>query len=598
MSRQRSASWLQGFARAMPEDPRYWRRLDRELRIISDKTLEGYFERVIEILALTEDIPHMARGSAASSLLCYLIGVSNFDPIAEGIRVERFLHERRDDCPDVDLDFPWDRHREVHERVLMRWPGQAARVSNRVHFRIKGARREALRQLGYKPADLGLMSAAQLNRVEEVAEALLGEHSHFSKHVGGVVVLPEAIPQEAMLTPTQLRLDKDEVEARGWWKIDLLSSRGLGQLMAIDGRALEDYPERDEATADLLCRGDVLGVTQAESPAFRKLVRAVQPRSRREVAMVLALLRPAAASRGRKARFLKRWRAGREATTLVFEDDATDLIASVLRCDHAEADVYRRAFSRGDTPLVADFARRIRGNPRLAEIMDDLSQMRSYSFCKAHALEMAHLVWALAWQKCHAPRRFWWAALNHCASMYRGWVHIEEARRAGWRIVGELAPWRMDGDALVGSRCQLALFEPGAVEQYVRRGWWREGGFLPGFGLRADEAGIAFTGLVATGRPYRSEDGHAVTFVTVGVGGRYVDLAIEGRVSMRGVDAIEGRGQLRASYGSPFVQVEALRLLRLGAEGFEEIPFDHAEIGAALERDREGKARDLPDPVD
>ena len=587
-------SWVrqEDIVHEIPDQPEYRRRLERELRLVEDKGLVFYFRHVKEIMALLDDVPNMARGSAASSLLCYVLGISNFDPLREGIRLERFLHERRDDYPDVDLDFPWDRHREVHERVLMHWPGQAARVSNHVHYRQRGALREALRQMGYKSAELPLMSEALRERVEDLADELLGTHSHYSKHVGGVVVLREPIPQEALLTPTQLRLDKNEVEERGWWKIDLLSSRGLGQLMSIDSRPLEAYPEADEQTAELLCRGDVIGLTQGESPAFRKLARAVKPHNRREVAMTLALLRPAAASRGRKARFLKRWGLTRVPSTLVFEDDATDLIASVLGCDHSEADTYRRAFAKKDKRLIDNFSFRIRGNPRLAEIMDDLSQLRSYSFCKAHAMELAHLVWALAWQKCHNPKRFWWAALNHCSSMYRGWVHMQEAKRSGWTIVGEVPPWSISGDRLVGQRCQTSLFEPGPVEQFLSRGWWRTPGFLPGFYKDYDEDGLIFTGLVATGRPYRSEDGHSVTFVTVGTGdGDYIDLAIDGRLSMKGVDALRGRGELRSSYGSFFVQVFEVELLRLTEGGFEVIPLLESELHAATEKDREGKAR-------
>lgn len=555
------------FRRPLPDDPRYRARLAAEMAVIEARGFESYFERVVEILALTSDVPHVTRGSAASSLVCYLLGISQIDPVREGIRMERFLHRLREDVPDVDLDFPWHVHKQIHERVLMRWPGRAARVSNHIHFRERGAWREALRRLGYK--NEAILSEAQRARARQLAATLVGTRKGYSKHVGGVVVLDSPIPREDLLTPTQLRLDKREVARRGWWKIDLLSSRALGQLKALDGRPLHAYPEHDVATSALLCRGDVLGVTQGESPAFRKIVRAIRPRGRRDVALALALLRPAAASRGRKARFLRRWRQGRVISTLVFEDDATDLIASVLGCDHAEADLYRRAFAKGDKARVADFMARLGDNPRRRDIVDDLSQLRAYSFCKAHALALGHVVWALAYHKAHDPARFWWAALNHCASMYRPWVHIQEAKRAGWVLVGEGAPWRMDGVRLLGARRQTSLFEASPAAEYVRQGWWSRPGFLPGLGLSNDGDEVTFRGLIATGRPYRTEAGESVSFISIGTGARYLDLVIEGRASVCDADAVFGRGLLRSSYGAQFVEVIDHQLMRVTSKGFK-----------------------------
>ncbi|NBR23754.1 MAG: hypothetical protein EBU08_08290, partial [Micrococcales bacterium] len=94
------------FTRQLPESEAYAKRLEEELEIIAKLGFAKHFLRVREILDLTRDIPHITRGSAGSSLLCWLLGIGDVDPIAERIPLSRFMNPRRDDLPDIDLDFP------------------------------------------------------------------------------------------------------------------------------------------------------------------------------------------------------------------------------------------------------------------------------------------------------------------------------------------------------------------------------------------------------------------------------------------------------------------------------------------------------------
>ena len=128
------------------------------------------------------------------------------------------------------------------------------------------------------------------------------------------------LPKSLFTAENQILLDKNEVEDLEHLKVDVLANRGLSQLIEIDPTIrLTDYPEEDSATSALLCRGDVLGVTQAESPAMRRLFRAIQPKSRKDCVFATALIRPVAISGRKKATMFHDWSQERMSDTIVYE---------------------------------------------------------------------------------------------------------------------------------------------------------------------------------------------------------------------------------------------------------------------------------------
>ena len=115
---------------------------------------------------------------------------------------------------------------------------------------------------------------------KRIEQKLLEKTLHNAKHCGGIIMFDRQLPKSLISEDNQILLDKYEVEDLEHLKVDILANRGLSQLLEIDpDRNLTDYPEEDEATANLLRRGDVLGVTQGESLAMRRLFRAIQPKS-------------------------------------------------------------------------------------------------------------------------------------------------------------------------------------------------------------------------------------------------------------------------------------------------------------------------------
>ena len=138
------------FIRHCPGTEEYTHRLAEETQIILQLRFVDYFIQICDIIAMTRDIPHMTRGSAGSSLVCYLLGITDVDPVEWDIPVARFLNPNRDDLPDVDIDFPHHKQNEVMQRIFKKWPGRSARISNYVLYKDKSARREAAKRLGVK----------------------------------------------------------------------------------------------------------------------------------------------------------------------------------------------------------------------------------------------------------------------------------------------------------------------------------------------------------------------------------------------------------------------------------------------------------------
>jgi len=421
------------FTRALPNTKEYEQRLEEELEIIARLGFAKHFLRVVEILNLTKDIPHITRGSAGSSLLCWLLGISSVDPIKERIPLSRFMNPKRDDLPDIDLDFPHWQQETVMNRIFKRWPGQSARVSNYVTYKEKSARREAAKRFGAKGK---LKRNFKLEEVvpefkedaERLANKLLGKKRCISKHCGGVLIFDRAVPKSLINGTNQILLDKYEIEDLEHFKIDILANRGLSQLWEIDQRPLTDYPEEDEATSALLCRGDILGVTQGESPAMKRLFRAIRPKTKSDCTLATALIRPVATQGRRRASFFQDWSKDGFQDTIVFEDDAIEIIGDILGCDQYTADMWRRAFAKKNEEKMFEFLQLVGDHPRKDDVFMALKELSHFGLCRAHAINLGRLIWALAYQKAHNPEEFWRAALKHCQGSYARWVYWQEAK--------------------------------------------------------------------------------------------------------------------------------------------------------------------------
>ena len=536
------------FTRTIPQTPEYQDRLAEEVDLIIQHRFVKHFVRVWEILQLTQNFPHITRGSAGCSLVCYVMGISDVDPVKEQIPLARFINPKREDLPDIDLDFPHWAQPIVMERIYSNWPQQSARVSNFVTFKHRSAIKEACKRLGAQHKDLHRgfklenVVPGHEQEAERLAQKLIGKKNYISKHCGGVLIFDRKVPKSLINAENQILLDKYEIEDLEHFKIDILANRGLSQLWEINRKTVMDYPEYDSKTADLLRSGDVLGVTQAESPAMRRLFRAIKPESRQDCVFATALVRPVAMQGRRKASFFQDWSQNKFEDNTVFEDDAIQRIAKLIGCNYYEADMWRRAFAKKNEEKVMEFYGILGNHPKKEEIVEDLKQLSGFGICRAHAINLGRLIWALAYEKAHNPKPFWEAALKHCHGSYRRWVYQREGRLAGALPMG------------------TELIDP--LDEFKHLGYWTSPEFLPGTFVKRDRGKATFCGIVANSRVFKNGPKSYITFLTLGVGnGKYIDVTLPRMVGTKHTPLVLGHGFLKMNNRTEFIDVKQFKPL-------------------------------------
>jgi DNA polymerase III alpha subunit len=549
------------FVRKVPDDKRYILRLRREFELVSKFNFTNVFLMVRDILDLAGSDLHIIRGSASCSLICYLLGISHIDPIANNIRLARFMNDFRKDLPDIDIDISHKVRDKLFAAIYAKWPNQVARISNKVKYRYKSAIHQAMRQCGYKgriPRNV-ILSKLMPHRVDDVinkAAKLIGKRRLYSLHCGGIIFFKDDVPSKLKIGRNQIKYDKNDVEDKGLLKIDILSNRALSQLRDLSDRPLSDYPEKDEQISALFATGDVIGLTFAESPTFIKASKAVKPTNVEELSIALALIRPAAASRGKKSSFLDNWLYNRTINQIVFEDDAINKIMAYLNCSEDQADHYRDGFAKGKRHVIEAFFEKARGMDGLQTLASELSQLRMYSFCKGHAINYAQLVWALAYHKTRNPAEFWESAINNCQSMYRTWVHVEEAKRAGCNITAGSSgrPVILKSDGLK----QGYLFQPDPLIEFQHRGFWEKKDFFPDSFFDRGTTTVALKGLIGTQKKHKGN-----TFLSVGIGGgKYYDAIVPTRIDVRCQDMLIGEGTSMFRYDHEVITVKKYKLVK------------------------------------
>jgi len=337
--------------------PDRWRQvLQEELTLIGICNFACYFLTVHDIVnfARTQDPPILCqgRGSAANSLVCYLLGITSIDPIANNLLFTRFLSEKRGEPPDIDVDFEHERREEVMQYVYRRYTRRRAGIAATViHYRPRSAVREVGKALGLSEdvtqrlADTTWGSWGSEMPIERFIEAgldpeqddiarlqwivaqLLTFPRHLSQHVGGYVLtedrLDETVPihNAAMEDRTFIEWDKDDIDELKLMKVDVLA---LGMLTCIrkcfdlmrlhdlGDHDLRNIPEEDQDVYDMLCKGDSIGVFQVESRAQINMLPRLRPRELYDLVIQVAIVRPGPIEGDMVHPYLKR-RSGEEA---------------------------------------------------------------------------------------------------------------------------------------------------------------------------------------------------------------------------------------------------------------------------------------------
>jgi DNA-directed DNA polymerase III PolC len=343
--------------RYKPLRPEVLARLTHELEIINRLNLAPFFLLVWDIAeeARRRGIPAVARGSAASSIVTYCLGIARACPLRWNLYFERFLNEERGDCPDIDLDICGARRDELLDYVYQRWGREhVAMISSFVTMQARMAVREVAKVFGVSPGEVNHFTRRLPHRpvreireairtlpecrdlpaaedpwrtVLEVAERLDNFPRHLGIHPCGTVIsarpLTALVPLEiATKGIVVTQYDMNPIEALGLIKMDLLGQRGLTAVsLALENikRSTEEsgagappdfdaIPEDDPATKALVSSGRTMGIFQIESPGMRNLLRALKAETLEAVCLALALIRPGASEYGSKETFLRRLR--------------------------------------------------------------------------------------------------------------------------------------------------------------------------------------------------------------------------------------------------------------------------------------------------
>ncbi|MBI5506141.1 MAG: error-prone DNA polymerase [Deltaproteobacteria bacterium] len=474
--------------------------LEKELALIEELDYGGYFLTMHDIVEFcrSRGILCQGRGSAANSAVCYCLGITAVDPVRMGLLFERFLSRERAEPPDIDLDIMHERREEVIQHVYEKYGRErAAMVANVIRYRPRSAVRDVGKALGIAGTALDrlarllshhgdvpeqALTQAGLDPGQEsgahllaLANEILDFPRHLSIHPGGFLLghepVCDLVPIEnaTMAARTVIQWDKDDVEALGLFKVDLL---GLGALTMLDlafatlrrcrgvELSMATIPAEDPATYAMIRRADTVGVFQIESRAQMAMLPRLKPRTFYDLVIEISIVRPGPISGGMVHPYLRR-RAGQEA--VVFPHECLrPVLAKTLGVPLFQEQVMRLAVVAADyTPGEADQLRRDmaawRRTGRIEKhrdrlisrmgakgidlefaerVFDQIRGFGEYGFPESHAASFALIAYATAWLRCHYPVEFTCALLNaQPMGFYSPATIVEDAKRCGVEVL-------------------------------------------------------------------------------------------------------------------------------------------------------------------
>jgi error-prone DNA polymerase len=496
-------SWL----RQLTEDGIRWRwpqgitpkvrtQIEHELTLIRELDYEAYFLTVYDLVrfARSRHILCQGRGSAANSAVCFAIGITEVDPLRLNMLMERFISKERNEPPDIDIDFEHERREEVIQYIYQRYGRErAALAATVITYRGKSAVRDVAKALGLpedqvaalsncfgwwsgeEPVEQKLSEAGFdpdtpiLRRVIGLTRELLDHPRHLSQHVGGFVIsdapLSTLVPVEnaAMADRTIIQWDKDDLDSLGLLKVDCLA---LGMLTCIrktldllrDHRGQDltpaTIPAEDEATYDMICKADTVGVFQIESRAQMSMLPRMKPRCFYDLVIEVAIIRPGPIQGKMVHPFLQR-RQGKEVASYpndeikaiyertlgvpLFQEQVMRVAMVAAGYNAGEADQLRRSMAawkrhgnmeEHQTRIIQGMLANGYSRSYAEQTFQQIVGFSGYGFPESHAASFALLTYASCWLKCHEPAAFACALLNsQPMGFYSTSQIIQDARR-------------------------------------------------------------------------------------------------------------------------------------------------------------------------
>jgi error-prone DNA polymerase len=472
-------SFTQAGARARYPDgppPKVAQALAHELALIGQLAYAPYFLTVHDIVrfARARGILAQGRGSAANSVVCYCLGITEVDPSKIDLLFERFISADRGEPPDIDVDFEHERREEVMQYIYQRFGRErAGLVAAVTTYRTRSAIREVAKTFGLSDDLIGALTGATWGHgaIEEkearragldpsdptlasairLAGQLSGFPRHLSQHSGGFVItrdrLDEVAPvmNAAMEERTTIEWNKDDLDALGILKIDVLA---LGMLTALRkgfdlidkhyGRrfTLSSLPAEEACVYAMIQRADTIGVFQIESRAQMTMLPRLKPDKFYDLVIEVAIVRPGPIQGDMVHPYLRRRQGIEEVAypspelqavlerTLgvpLFQEQAMKIAIVAAGFTPSEADQLRRAMATFrrvgtigafQTKMIEGMAARGYEREFAERCFKQIEGFGEYGFPESHAASFALLVYASAWLKCRYPDAFCASLLN------------------------------------------------------------------------------------------------------------------------------------------------------------------------------------------
>ena len=529
------------FPHGLPEEHR--KTIEDELAVIAELAYEAYFLTVADIVAWAraQGILCQGRGSAANSLVCYCLFVTEVDPRRATLLFGRFISVERNEPPDIDIDFEHQRREEVIQYIYKKYGRhRAALTAVVISYRPRSALRDVGRALGIdlqriesvakghhwfdgrgipdeRLRESGFDPDAPIVRLwMELTSQLISFPRHLSQHPGGFVIakgrMAELVPVENASMPDRsvIQWDKDDLDALGLLKVDILAigmlsaiRRALAHIAAKLDRAafaMQDIPDGDVATYDMICRADTVGVFQIESRAQMSMLPRLKPRCYYDLVVEVAIVRPGPIQGGMVHPYLNNRTLAddevdcpdelkpalmRTKGVPIFQEQVMQIAMLAADFSAGEADALRRAMAAwkrrgGLSPFHKRLVGRMveKGYPvEYAErIFKQIQGFGEYGFPESHAAGFALLAYVSSWIKCHHPDAFLCGLLNaQPMGFYAPAQLVRDAREHGVEV--------RPVDVAV-SEWESMLEEAGAPRQPVRLGLNRVKGLAEDAGLR------------------------------------------------------------------------------------------------------------------
>jgi DNA-directed DNA polymerase III PolC len=447
-------------------------RLQRELQLVREKEFDSYFLMVADMCHWAKQRMFVgpARGSAAGSLLCYLMGITEIDPLPFGLIFERFVDVTRADLPDIDLDFPDTKRDQVYAYLAEKYGApQVARIGTISEYKPKSALSEVAKRLDIPPWETKAVRDAMfvrssgdsrannclldtLNETDagktllskfpamRLAADIEGHASHTGVHAGGVIVCNVPISDYCTVDDGVAQLDKVDAEGLNLLKIDVL---GLRTLSVIEDAGVEPkggfykLALNDSGVFDLLNSHKFAGIFQWEGQALQSVTKQIKMRTFEDMSHITALARPGPMGGGAAGHFINRHNKTEKVDVahpsmmdylgdtfglVIYQEQVMRIVRDIGDFSWKDTSVIRKIMSKSQGKEIfdqlgakfAEGARKKGLSDRAAkDIWDSINSMGAWAFNKSHSVAYALVSYWTCWLKAHHPLAYAAAALRN-----------------------------------------------------------------------------------------------------------------------------------------------------------------------------------------